>query len=184
MASRTQGTFVALLRGINLGSANRVAMKDLVALFQKAGCVDVKTYIQSGNLVFGAPAAVAKRLAEQIRADIERGFGMRVPVVLRSANELRVVVRENPFLAAGADEDKCHVMFLAEKPDKSACASLDPQRSPPDAFVVKGREVYLFLPNGMARTKLSNGYFDSRLATVSTARNWRTVVKLVEMTEA
>ncbi len=178
------GTFVALLRGINLGSANRLAMKDLVGLFEKAGCVDVKTYIQSGNLVFCSSAAVAKRIAEQIRADIERRFGMRVPVVLRTAEELRAVVRDNPFLAAGADEDKCHVMFLAEKPDKKACASLDPQRSPPDAFVVKGREVYLFLPNGMARTKLSNGYFDSKLATVSTARNWRTVMKLVEMIEA
>lgn len=178
-----RGTFIALLRGINLGSANRLAMKDLVALFENAGCVDVRTYIQSGNLVFTAPAPLVKRLGEQIRAEIERGFGMRVPVVLRTADELRAVASENPFLAAGADEEKCHVMFLADKPDKKACAALDPQRSPPDAFVVKGREVYLFLPNGMARSKLSNGYFDSRLATVSTARNWRTVLKLVEMTE-
>src|SRR5215470_19006384 len=113
MASRTQGTFVALLRGINLGSAHRLAMKDLVALFEKAGCADVRTYIQSGNLVFCAPASVAKGLAEEIGASIERGFGMRVPVVLRTADELHAVVRENPFLAAGADEDKCHVMFLA-----------------------------------------------------------------------
>ena len=178
-----RGTFVALLRGINLGSANRLAMKDLCALFERAGCVEVRSYIQSGNLVFSAPAAVAKALAEKVTADIERGFGMKVPVVLRTGEELRAVVRENPFLAAGADEEKCHVMFLADKPDKKACASLDPQRSPPDAFVVKGREVYLFLPNGMGRTKLSNGYFDSKLATVSTARNWRTVLKLVEMTE-
>jgi uncharacterized protein (DUF1697 family) len=181
MASRTH---VALLRGINLGSANRLAMKDLAALFERAGCVDVRSYIQSGNLVFGASADVAKRLAERITADIERRFGMRVPVVLRTADELRAVARDNPFLAAGADADKLHIMFLADKPDKKACAALDPQRSLPDAFVVKGREVYLFLPNGAGKSKLSNGYFDSKLATISTARNWRTVLKLVEMSGA
>lgn len=175
---------VALLRGINLGGNNRLAMRDLVALFSTAGCTDVMTYIQSGNVVFRAPAAVTAALAGAIQTGIEREFGLRVPVVLRSADELERVVRDNPFLGRDADTDALHVMFLAAAPAPAAVASLDPQRSPGDEFAVVGREVYLRCPRGLAGTKLGNDYFDRRLATISTGRNWRTVLKLVEMAGA
>jgi len=120
-------------------------------------------------------------LAGLIAGQIEEGFGCRVPVVLRTAAELAEVVRSNPFLKAGAAEDSLHVYFLAGMPAVGDVAGLDPRRSAPDAFAVVGREAFLQLPNGMARTKLTNAYFDSKLKTVSTARNWRTVLKLLEM---
>jgi len=179
MGARGGETFVALLRGINVGGKNKLPMKDLVALFESAGCIDVRHYIQSGNLVFGAAAALAKRLPTVLPTAIERNFGLNVPVVVRSRDELRTVAKAHPLVDAGVDA--LHVVFLADAPSPAAVASLDPNRSPPDAFVVRGREIYVACPNGAGNTKLTNAYFDSKLETVSTMRNWRTVQKLVEM---
>jgi uncharacterized protein (DUF1697 family) len=175
------GTFVALLRGINVGGNNKLPMKDLVGLFDRAGCARTRHYIQSGNVVFEAAPALAAKIPVVVQAAIEKGFGLRVPVVVRSEKELRAVVAANPFLDAGADPDALHVMFLADQPSKTAVAALDPDRSPPDRFVVKGREIYLACPNGVGRTKLTNAWFDTKLGTTSTSRNWRTVLKLVAM---
>ena len=172
---------IGLLRGINVGGKNKLPMDELVGLFAEAGCSDVKTYIQSGNVVFRAVPRIVARLAERVSGRIERRLGLRVPVVLRTAQELERVARTNPFLAAGADPELLHVMFLADEPAKAAVAGLDAKRSPPDEFAVVGREIYLRCPQGMARTKLTNAYFDAKLATISTVRNWRTVTKLIEL---
>ena len=174
-------TFLALLRGINLAGKNRLTMKDLAAMFVDAGCVDVRTYIQSGNVIFNAPARVVAGLPVRISADIEERFGLRVPLVLRTAAQIDATLRGNPFLKAGAAEGELHVLFLAEKPVSRRIQDLDPDRSRPDEFQVLGQEIYLRLPNGVGRTKLSNQYFDSRLAAISTGRNWRTVSKLLEL---
>jgi uncharacterized protein (DUF1697 family) len=176
-------TFVALLRGINVGGKNRLPMKDLVALFERAGARNVQHYIQSGNVVFGA--ADGDRIAESVRRGIEDLHCLKVPLVLRTAPEMRAVLRANPFLDgpnAEADPRLLHVAFLADKPAKERASLLDPQRSPPDAFVLNGRDLYLRLPNGAARSKLTNAYFDTTLQTTSTMRNWATVERLVEMT--
>ncbi len=105
-------------------------------------------------------------------------------MVLRTADEFRQVAVSNPFLKSDADANSLHVGFLVDLPAPRDVAALAPKRSPGDSFKVCGREVYLCLPNGMARTKLTNAFFDSKLATTSTFRNWRTVLKLVEMTRA
>jgi uncharacterized protein (DUF1697 family) len=175
---------VALLRGINVGGKNKLPMAELVQLFTAAGCAQVQTYIQSGNVVFAASPATAQRVPAKVSAAIAARLGLRVPIVLRRADELRAVVARNPLLKAGADQGTLHVAFLEHEPDRRAITALDPKRSPGDAFAVVGREVYLHLPSGVARTKLTNAYFDSKLATTSTLRNWRTVLKLVELTGA
>jgi uncharacterized protein (DUF1697 family) len=156
-------------------------MKDLVGMFEKAGCVAVRHYIQSGNVVFDAAPALAAKIAAVAETAIQKGFGLRVPVVVRSEKELRAAIAGNPFVADGADPDLLHVMFLGGAPAKAAVAALDRDRSPPDTFVVKGREIYLSCPNGVGRTKLTNAWFDTKLATISTSRNWRTVLKLGAM---
>ena len=180
---KRDGVFVALLRGVNLAASNRLSMKDLAAMFGDAGCTDVVTYIQSGNVVFRATEACASRVPAAIAKTIADRLGFRAPVVMRTAGELRKVVRGNPFLRGGAstDIDFLHVMFLADRPSPAAVAALDPKRSPTDEFRVVGRDIYLRFPNGAARTKLSNAYFDTKLTTTSTMRNWRTVLKLAEM---
>jgi len=174
-------TCIALLRGINVGGRNKLPMKELAALFTASGCADVRTYIQSGNVLFRAERA--GRIAERIAADIAQRFGYRVPVVVRAAAELRRVVDGNPFLAEDIEAGRLHVAFLAQAPAAAAVAALDPRRSPPDRFQVVGREVYLDLPNGVARSKLTNAYFDSKLGTVSTLRNWKTVCTLLDLAD-
>jgi uncharacterized protein (DUF1697 family) len=175
-------TWVALLRGINVGGKNILPMERLARLFAESGCCDVRTYIQSGNVVFSATAGCARGVPPAVAERIAKRFGIRSPVVLRSAAELRDIAENNPFLAAGADEATLHVAFLADKPSRDRVRALDPARSPGDTFELRGREIYLCMPRGMARTKLTNAYLDSTLATTSTVRNWRTVLKLLEMT--
>lgn len=174
-------TYVALLRGINVGGKNKLPMKDLVAIFERACCARVRSYIQSGNIVLEAEPELAVGLEARVSAEIEKRFRLRVPVMLRTARELRAVARKNPLLEAGASVESLHVIFLADDPGKSRAATLDPDRSPPDTFVVRGREIHVSCPNGVGRSKLTNAWFDAKLGTVSTGRNWRTVLKLVEM---
>jgi len=180
-ATGTPATHVALLRGINVGGKNLLPMKELVKLFEKAGAVDVATYIQSGNVVFSIPAAAFVGFEEEMAAAIEKRFGLRVPVVLRSAQEIATVRAKNPFLARRPDPKTLHVAFLSVKPAAADAARLDPKRSPGDAFELHGRDLYLLLSNGVGKTKLTNDYLDRTLATVATVRNWNTVGKLVEM---
>jgi uncharacterized protein (DUF1697 family) len=176
-------SYVALLRGVNVGGKNRLPMKDLASIFEEAGCSDVRTYIQSGNVVFEARATTAERLPALVSGLIVERFGFRAPVILRTVGELERILRENPLVSPSTEAEALHVMFLAEAPRASAVSGLDAKRSPPDTFAVVGREIYLCCPNGLARTKLTNQYFDTRLATVSTTRNWRTVSKLAELAE-
>jgi len=171
------GTYVVLLRGINVGGRNVLPMRQLAAMCSELGGREVRTYIQSGNVVLAATAELALRLPDELASLIEARAGLGVPVVLRSARELEAVERR-------ADVGHLHVMFLADTPSPEAVARLDPGRSPGDAFVARGREIYLHCPNGVARSKLTSQYFDSRLGTVTTARNWRTVLKLAEMAGA
>ncbi len=173
-------THLALLRGINVGGNNLLPMKDLARMFEDAGCRDVRTYIQSGNVIFEAPAE-ALGIGDKVAAAIAKRFGFRTPVILRTSQQLLKTIRENPFLPAVADQRWLHVYFLANRASASAIAGLDPNRSAPDVFHVLGQEIYLHLPNGMGRSKLTNAYFDSKLSTTCTARNWATVLKLSEM---
>ena len=172
---------VALLRGINVGGKNKLPMKDLAAMFEDAGCHDVKTYIQSGNVLFRAEPPLDNKISSLITESILSRFGYQIPVVTRAARELKEIVKANPFLEHSAELDKLHVAFLSEIPDQAKVEALDANRSAPDEFAVLGNEIYLYCPNGLARTKLTNNYFDSTLSTTSTMRNWKTVLRLLDM---
>jgi uncharacterized protein (DUF1697 family) len=182
-SSAQAAAHVALLRGINVGGKNPLPMKELAAMVEAAGASDVRTYIQSGNVIFRASPAIARGVAAAVSAAIAGRFGFTAPVVTRSAAELEAIAESNPFLGRGADPATLHVVFLADEPAPERVAALDPRRSPPDELEVRGREIFLRCPNGYARTKLTNAYFDSKLATTSTVRNWRTVLQLVELAQ-
>jgi uncharacterized protein (DUF1697 family) len=170
---------VALLRGINVGGKNILPMKALVEIFRQSGAEDVKTYIQSGNVVFRH--AHPDKVAAKVRAQIAEQFSLKVPVVIRSAAEIAATLSANPYLQQGIDPSWLHVMFLADQPSAELIARLDPTRSSPDEFTLIGRDLYLHLPNGAAKTRLTATYFDSTLKTTGTQRNWRTVVTLSDM---
>jgi len=177
----TGSKHVAFLRGINVGGKNKLPSTELAAMFVAAGCAEVTTYIQSGNVVFEAAPLRVTLVASTVASDILARFGYRVPVIVRSAGEMKQVAGGNPFVMAGGATDALHVAFLDGVPAAAKIAGLDVHRSVPDEFAVKGREIYLRLPNGVARSKLTNAYFDAKLGVTSTVRNWRTVLKLIEM---
>ena len=181
---RTAKTHIALLRGINVGGRSTLRMARLVSLFQDAGCERVRTYIQSGNVVFEAPVARARLVPAAVRMAIATELGLDVPIVTRTAAELERIVSANPFVAPDTDPGCLHVGFLADRPNAARGAALDPDRSPPDEFTLHEGELYLRCPNGLAQTKLTNAYFDVTLQTVTTIRNWRTTLELLELSRA
>lgn len=174
-------TFVALLRAINVGGKNKVSMSELKALFSSLELEDVVTYIQSGNVVFRSPTRSAHDLAAGIEQRVAEAFRISVTVLLRTPAELEEIANGNPFLCRGVDLSKLYVVFLDSPPTAEAIAQLDPERSPPDEFSPRGREIYLRLPNGAGRSKLTIDYFERRLGVAATARNWKTLVKLLEL---
>jgi uncharacterized protein (DUF1697 family) len=174
-------TYVALLRGINVGK-NLLPMPALAEMFTRAGCKNVRTYIQSGNVLFDASGSVLKSLCSRVGTAIFDAYGFRSPVILRSSEELSAVTRSNPFM--GEPEQTLHVLVLDNTPAAADAAGLDAMRSTPDRFHLLGREIYLHLPNGAGRSKLTNAYFDSKLRAVSTMRNWRTVNQLLALMNA
>jgi len=174
---------LALLRGINVGGKHSLPMKELAAIFEEAGCAEVRTLIQSGNVVFAADAKLAKRLPGLVEAAIQARFGFPAPVVLCSAAELAEAMEASPFLAKGVPEDEVHLMVLKDLPAPAKAQALGASPFPPDGFVLEGRVIHLHLPHGTAKTRLTNAWFDARLGTVSTLRNWRTMTKLRAMLE-
>lgn len=166
---------VALLRGINLGPSHRVAMADLRALFTEAGCSGVGTWIQSGNVVFDHPDPEAA--AAVVEAEAPARFGFPIPVVLRSAPEWARLVADDPF--PGVPATAHHVTFLRLAPSPGELAGLDPAAVAPEEIVVKGRDLHLHLPNGMAAALLPAAL--SRVAPGGTTRNWRTILKVAEL---
>lgn len=175
-------TFAAFLRGINVGGKNSIPMAELKPALSALGFEDVVTYIQSGNVVFRSPSRAAGDVAADVERQIAQVFGVDVAVLLRTPAQLRKIAADNPFLGKGADLSKLHVVFLDARPGKDAIAKLDPDRSPPDAFSVRGREIYLRLPKGAGRSKLTIDWFERALSVRATARNWKTLGKLIELT--
>jgi uncharacterized protein (DUF1697 family) len=167
-------TYVALLRGVNVGGRSKVSMKELRQLFADLGYTGVVTYIQSGNVVFDAarapttPTAIERRILDV--------FGFDVAVVLRTPRELAAVIDRCPY----PDPAKVHVMFFNRAPAKAALAKVDTAAFGPDEFAVGRKELYLHLPNGVGQSKLPAA-LARQAPPEATLRNWRTVTKLLEL---
>jgi uncharacterized protein (DUF1697 family) len=177
-------TYVALLRGINLGARNKVSMADLRALVVALGGEDVATYVQSGNVIFKSPVRSPATLTRAIEERIDRDLGLRVPVLLRKPAQLAEVLTGNPFATGKAEPASLHVTFLAETPRRTRVRELEARDFDPDELRVVGREVYLHCPTGYGRTKLGNAYLEKQLDVAATTRNWKTVTKLAELATA
>jgi uncharacterized protein (DUF1697 family) len=172
--------YISLLRAINLGQHNRIKMSELEAALRGLGFDDVKTYLQSGNVVFRARQSPAK-LCETIEAKIQSEFGLSVSVISRTREEMHDTIQNNPFLKEdGVDPSHLHVTFLASVP-AVALEKLDLLRAEPDRFRCRGREVYLHCCHGYGSTKLSNQAIEKALAIRATTRNWKTVNQVYQM---
>lgn len=165
--------WVGLLRAVNV-AGRKLSMNDLRRVVADVGGSDVRTYLQSGNVVFSGSASVASRLSGALSAAV----GFDVPVLLRSASDLASVVSGQPLSGPASS---WHVTFLASKPAAGVVSALDPSAYGGDTFAVIGCSVYLRMPGGYGRSKLSNAWFERKLGLVATTRNWRTVCALAEM---
>lgn len=172
-------TWVALLRGINVGRNQRVAMADLRALLERHGFDEVRTHLQSGNAVFTGAKGGARELEAKIAAAIADDLDLDVKVVVRRAGELAAVVDANPFVAEGVDPKELHVVFLSSAPSKAKLAGVDRDEVAPDRFAPGDRVLYLHLPDGVMASRLPN--WERLLGLTVTVRNWRTTTRLREI---
>jgi uncharacterized protein (DUF1697 family) len=156
-------------------------MNDLRSTLANLGFEEVQTYLQSGNVVLESGDRPPSDLAREVETAISGGFGLEIRVIVRGKDELAAVARSHPFLDTGSEPSRFHVVFMDGVPDAARIADLDPDRSPPDRFEVRGREIYLSYPNGQGRSKLSLDYFERVLKVAGTARNWNTVTRVLEM---
>ncbi|MGP4016083.1 DUF1697 domain-containing protein [Saccharopolyspora sp. 5N708] len=174
--------YVALLRAVNLGGHGRIAMADLRAVVAAAGHADVATYLQSGNVVFTSDTADPVVLAADLRHRLAAEVGVDTPVVVRTGTEIADIAGHNPFLDRQPDHTKLLVAFLAEQPDAELAARLTVPAGAPEELQLAGRQLYLHYPAGVGRSKLTAAYLEKRLGVSVTARNWKTVTALAELT--
>jgi uncharacterized protein (DUF1697 family) len=175
-------TFVAMLRGINVGKGKTVKMERLRASFGALGFGGIKTYVQSGNVIFESDRQSPAQLSRKIQERIQRDFGFAVPVLVKTSKEMEQIVRNNPLVKEkGIDDSKLHVTFLSDAPSKMAVEGLQPLATARERFRILNREIYLYCPDGYGKTKLSNTAIEKKLSVVATTRNWRTVNALLEM---
>ena len=173
--------YVGLLRGVNVGTT-KIAMADLRRLVEALGHDDVRTYLQSGNVVFGSKVRDAEKLAGGIERAIADELGLTVPVLVRSARELAAVAGGSPYAERENDPTRLLVAFLRTAPTKAAVDGLTVPGGENVGFTVTGREVYLHYPEGgYGRTKFTNAYLEKKLGVVATTRNWKSVRALTEL---
>lgn len=173
---------IALLRGINVGSNNRIGMAELRALLAERGFEDPRTLLASGNVVLGSrkrPATVARELNALIR---ER-FGFDIGIVVRSRDELAAVIEGNPLGDPAGDPKNLHVTFLSGTPDAAEAERLETTVAEPERLAVRGREIYVWYANGMQGSPAAKLLSDAKLGVIPTARNWNTVMKLLELAD-
>ncbi len=176
-------TWIALLRGINVGGKNRLPMDTLRNLLAQQGCEHIRTYIQSGNAVFSAAESDAEKLSGRISLAIAQQQGFQPPVICLRTADLEQAVRNNPFTRAGQAPPSLHVYFLAARPAASAAAALDRLAAGNERWAWGEGVMYLHAPHGVGRSKLAGGA-EAALGVDATARNWKTVNKLLEMAKS
>ncbi|SES46453.1 Uncharacterized conserved protein, DUF1697 family [Streptomyces sp. yr375] len=179
-------TYAALLRGINVGGNKKVPMAELRTLLSGLGLGDVRTYLQSGQAVFSSGHGDEESLAAEIGAAIEKHFGFGVDVIVRDHAFLKAVADNCPFPAAELEGKQLHVTYFSGPVDEERYAGIDRDAQLPEEFRLGDRVLYLYVPDGLGRSKLAEQLAKPRVTKglIATTRNWNTVVKLVEMTQA
>jgi uncharacterized protein (DUF1697 family) len=173
-------TLIALLRGINVGGKNALLMKELTANLSNLGLQDIKTYIQSGNVVFRTAAKDTAALAKKISSEIKRHRGIEPQVVVLSRSQLEKIIASNPFPEAEREPNTLHVNFLSATPTNPNLAEMERVRGKRERFVLQRDAFYLHAPDGIGRSKLA-ARTEKLLGVSLTSRNWRTVCKIAEM---
>ncbi len=175
---------ISMLRGINVGGHNKIKMDALRALYESLKLQDAQTHVQSGNVIFRSDERDIARLTKRIEEGIERKFGFRPSVILRTVAEMKDVIARNPFAKRrGIEPGKLLVSFLASDPGEEGREKVRQMKCDPEEMRIEGREIYIYFPNGAGRSKLQWAGLGKMLKTAGTGRNWNSVTKMLEMAE-
>jgi len=175
--------FIALLRGINVSGQKKIKMSDLKTLFEEDGFQNVTTYIQSGNVIFSAKEKTPAKLEERISLCIKKQFGFDVKVIVITPGEIENTLKNNPFIKKKKDFDKLYVIFLSTVPSPVNIEKLNESDFSPEEYIINGKCIYLFVPNGYGKAKLNNNFFENKLKVSGSTRNWKTVNQLYELSK-
>jgi len=170
-------TFIALIRGINVGGHKKILMADLKLLFESLGFEQVTTYIQSGNVVFSSEKKV--NLANKIAEAIEIKYGFKVPVLVKKGSELSEILSKCPF--SDEKREKSYFILLKESPSQENIELTSGFSNPNEEFYIEGDCVYIFYSEGAGKAKMGNNFFEKKLKVIATARNFRTMTKLLTL---
>ena len=173
-------TWIAFLRGINVGGNSLLPMKELTALMEKSGCADIRTYIQSGNVVFSATKAQAQQLPKHIGAHVMKTRGFTPGVLVLGTAELKRAADANPYPKATPEPKSLHLFFLGAAPKSPDLDALNRIKTASEEFILDGKVFYLHAPNGVGTSKLA-ARAEKLLGVPATARNWRTVTTVLTM---
>ena len=175
---------ISMLRGVNLGGHHKIKMDALRSLYESLKFEDPRTYVQSGNVIFRTKEKNSAALAKKIQNAIERSFGFRPEVIVRTTEEMRKAVAASPFASRrDLEPSKILVTFLAGEPGPDACTTLLSLKSHPEELHLKGRELYIYFPDGVGKSKLPWSSVEKLLTTTGTARNWNSVTNILAIAE-
>jgi uncharacterized protein (DUF1697 family) len=178
-------TFISFLRGVNMTGHNSIRMTDLAALYAGLGYLEPETYIQSGNVVYNTTGNRNRdEMAAEIEGAIHGRYGYTVPAMVRTVSDLKAILGSNPYLGEESfNPSKMAVIFLHGRPSEEQVRKVSGVSYPPDKFAISGSEIYTYCPNGFGRTKLYTNFFEKKMKVTGTARNWKTIVTLLDMAE-
>jgi uncharacterized protein (DUF1697 family) len=175
-------TKIAILRGINVGGKRKILMADLKKMLQDMGYQNIQTYIQSGNLIFEVNEKLEnKEITQKIENTILEKFNFEVPVIILSSDEIENAIRNNPYYKTNTDINKLHLTFLNEEPEKDKKEEIESFDFAPDQFKIIGKNAFIYCKDSYHKSKLTNNFFEKKLEVKATTRNWKTVLKLWEL---
>ncbi|MDD5362035.1 MAG: DUF1697 domain-containing protein [Ignavibacteria bacterium] len=175
-------TYISILRGINVSGKNIIKMDELRRAFAELNFENIRTYIQSGNVVFNSKLSGTKNLEKKISKKILEYFGFNMPVIVKEITEITEVFNNNPFVNERNEGlNFLHVTFLSDLPREENLSRIHQIQNDSDEFIVSGKNIYLFCPNGYGNTKLSNTFFENKLNVSATTRNWKTISELINI---
>ncbi len=172
-------TYIALLRGINVSGQKKIPMAELRELLSNSGLENVQTYIQSGNVIFQSSEKDKKTLETIVHKAIKLHFGFDVPVLVLTPQELNQIFDDSPF--PQSEKEKSYFMFLYEKPDETLVSEVSQLNYPNEEFIITDNSVYFYCATGYGKAKCSNNFFERKLKVTATARNYKTMVKLLSL---
>lgn len=174
-------TYIVLLKGINVGGQKKIKMADLKLLLEKAGFGEIRTYIQSGNLIFKSTMD-SQEIAERIHQIIKHNYGFEMELIILTKDNLDQILSNNPFVSIVKDISKLHVTLLREHPDNDKVTQIRDYEDEPNEFVIRDNLIYLYCPDGYGRVKINNTFFERKLKVGATTRNWKTMLALSQFT--